>query len=494
MSSTPQPIRLPARISFPRLLKPSLTDFFFVAVVFWLFLSAPGGWDRLLTDGDVGLHTRAGDYILDTRAVPKTDPFSFTRGGERWFAFQWLSEVAFAILNRRFGLEGILLLCAAVTALTYTVLLRDMVKRGAHGIAALLIALMIANASSIHLHARPHLFTILFFVFAHYLIARDRQQPSKQIWWLVPLTVVWANVHSGFPVLLLSLGLLAAAQLIVCDWYALRRYSILTAVCVLATLINPNGIELYRHMARFLGNTWLMQNINEYQSPVFRGEQMLYYMGFLFAALICMWPLAARRRWPECLWILALGAMSLQSARHIPLFLIVAAPAIAMVASEKLRTIKSAEDLGEKCVARLSPISVWPVVFLAAVAGLTDSSTWPTDLSAKHFPREMVHQYRDLLTSTRVFSTDQWGDYLLWANYPKQRVFIDGRSDFFQDVLSKEYVAVLNANREWRTILDKYAVKTLLIPPDAPLAEAVWKETAWRLVAKDEAAILLTRP
>jgi hypothetical protein len=88
-----------------------------------------------------------------------------------------------------------------VTALTYTVLLRDMVKRGAHGIAALLIALMIANASSIHLHARPHLFTILFFVFAHYLIARDRERPSKQIWWLVPLTVVWANVHSGFPVL-----------------------------------------------------------------------------------------------------------------------------------------------------------------------------------------------------------------------------------------------------------------------------------------------------
>jgi hypothetical protein len=186
--------------------------------------------------------------------------------------------------------------------------------------------------------------------------------------------------------------------------------------------------------------------------------------------------------------------MSLQSARHIPLFLIVAAPAIALVASEKLRTIKSAEDLGEKCVARLSPISVWPVVFLAAVAGLTDASTWPTDLSAKHFPREMVHQYRDLLTSTRVFSTDQWGDYLLWANYPKQRVFIDGRSDFFQDALSKEYVAVLNASREWRIILDKYAVKTLLIPPDAPLAEAVWKETAWRLVAKDDSALLMTRP
>ncbi len=369
-----------------------------------------------------------------------------------------------------------------------------MVRRGAHGIAALLIALMVANASSIHLHARPHLFTILFFVFAHYLIARDRERASKQIWWLVPLTALWANVHSGFPVLLLTLGLLAAAQLIVRDWNALRRYSILTAACAGATLINPNGIELYRHMARFLGNSWLMQNINEYQSPVFRGEQMYYYMGFLFAALICLWPLASRRRWPECLWILALGAMSLQSARHIPLFLVVAAPAIAMVASEKLRTIKIAEDLGEKCVTRLSPITVWPLVFLAAVAGLTDSSKWPTDLSATYFPQKIVHQNRELLTSTRVFSTDQWGDYLLWANYPKQRVFIDGRSDFFQDALSKEYVTVLNAGREWRSILDKYAVKTLLLPPDAPLAEAVLADSTWHLVARDDAAILLTRP
>src|SRR6185436_7369847 len=98
---------------------------------------------------------------------------------------------------------------------------------------------------------------------------------------MIPLVALWANVHSGFPIALLTLGLLAAGQLIARDFHALRRYSILTALCAAATLLNPNGLELYRHMARFLGNTWLMQNVNEYQSPVFRGEQMYYFMAFL---------------------------------------------------------------------------------------------------------------------------------------------------------------------------------------------------------------------
>jgi hypothetical protein len=493
MSATPQPLSLPARLTFPRLLRPSLTDFFFIAIIFWLFLSDPGGWDRLLMDGDVGLHTRVGDYILDTGAVPKTDPFSFTRHGDRWFVFQWLSEVGFAELNRWAGLKGILLLCAAMTALTYTTLLRDMVRRGVHGLAALLLALMIANASSIHLHARPHLFTILFFVFAHYLIARDRERPSNRIWLLIPLAIVWCNTHSGFPVLLLALGLLAAGQAIARDWAGVKRYGLVTAACAVATLANPNGLELYRHMSRFLGNAWLMQNIHEYQSPVFRGEPMYYYLLFLLAACVCVWPLAERRRYPECLWILAFAAMSLQSARHIPLFLVVAASAIGLVATEKLAAIHTATELGAKVTSKLAAVSVWSAAFLVAVAAWSSPASWPADLSRKYFPRDMVHDQAELLASTRVFSTDQWGDYLLWVNYPRQQVFIDGRSDFYQDELGKEYVAVLNAAHNWRDILEKYGVGTLLIPPDVPLAEFARVDSAWRVVSRDDVAILLTR-
>jgi hypothetical protein len=482
---------MPTRLSFPRLLRPSLTDFFFVAVIFWLFLSDPGGWDRLLMDGDVGLHTRAGDYILDTGAIPKVDPFSFTKPGDRWFAFQWLSEVGFAALNRWAGLKGILLLCAAAVALAYTVLLRDMHRRKVHGVVAMILTLLVANASSIHLHARPHLFTILFFILAHYLIARDREQQSWRVWLLIPLTVLWANTHSGFPVLLLALGLLVVGQALARDWAGAKRYTIVTAACAVSTLANPNGLALYGHMAKFLGNPWLMQAVHEYQSPVFRGEQMYYYMAFLIGACVCVWPLAEKRRYADCLWILAFAAMSLQSARHIPLFLIVAAPAIGVIASEKLASIRAAVDLGTKVGSKLAPISIWSALFLAAIA--LWSSSFPTDLSREYFPRNIVHSEADLLATTRVFSTDQWGDYLLWANYPRQKVFIDGRSDFFQDSVGKEYVAALNAAHDWRDILEKYQVRTLLLPVDAALAEAAQRDPAWQVAARDNVAVLLTR-
>src|ERR1700688_429839 len=75
-----------------RFLSPSLTDVFFLALLFWLFASDPSGWDRLLWDGDTALHTRTGDFILDHGYVPTTDPFSFTKPGERWYAFQWLDR------------------------------------------------------------------------------------------------------------------------------------------------------------------------------------------------------------------------------------------------------------------------------------------------------------------------------------------------------------------------------------------------------------------
>jgi len=118
-----------------RLWTPSLTDFFFIAVIFWLFMADPSGWERLVTDGDTALHTRTGDYILDHGSIPTVDPFSFTKPGERWFPFQWLTGVLYALLNRWAGLKGIVLLAGAVIALTSTLLVRN-----AAGVTALLDA------------------------------------------------------------------------------------------------------------------------------------------------------------------------------------------------------------------------------------------------------------------------------------------------------------------------------------------------------------------
>ena len=62
-----------------RLLKPSLSDFIFLAILGWMFVLSPIGFGTLLEDGDTGWHIRTGEYILDHGVVPQHDLFSFSQ-------------------------------------------------------------------------------------------------------------------------------------------------------------------------------------------------------------------------------------------------------------------------------------------------------------------------------------------------------------------------------------------------------------------------------
>src|ERR1700676_2981206 len=81
-----------------RLLFPSLSDLFFLALLVWLFMSAVG-WQALLVDADVGWHIRTGEYILDHHAVPRHDLYSFSKPDAAWYAWEWLSDVIFGSVH-----------------------------------------------------------------------------------------------------------------------------------------------------------------------------------------------------------------------------------------------------------------------------------------------------------------------------------------------------------------------------------------------------------
>ena len=76
-----------------------------------------------------------------------------------------------------------------------------------HLFVALAVALLGVGGSSIHFLARPHLLTLLLLSISVWMIEEDRKRPSSWIWWLVPLTVVWTNLHGGFLALIVVLGL-----------------------------------------------------------------------------------------------------------------------------------------------------------------------------------------------------------------------------------------------------------------------------------------------
>jgi len=199
-----------------RLLVPSLSDFLFIALIMWLFMSSSGahGWQSLLADADVGWHIRTGEYILDHHQVPHHDLYSFSKPGAPWYAWEWLTDIIDGLLFRWAGLKGIVLAAGALIAFFATTLMRRMVDAGAHLFAALLVTLFSVGSASMHFLARPHIFTLLLLSISMGIIEADRRGVnSKRIWWLVPIALVWTNLHGGFLVLtgLLGLAVIGAA-------------------------------------------------------------------------------------------------------------------------------------------------------------------------------------------------------------------------------------------------------------------------------------------
>src|SRR5664280_1838749 len=148
------------RSQFAVKLLPSLTDFAFLMPIVFLF-SRMEGVKTLLSDCDTGWHIRTGEWIVANLRVPARDIFSFSRAGDPWYAWEWLSDVLFAWLNSRGGLAAVVLFSILLIAFTFMLVFR-LARRKSNAMVALAVTMVAAAASSVHWLARPHLFTLLF--------------------------------------------------------------------------------------------------------------------------------------------------------------------------------------------------------------------------------------------------------------------------------------------------------------------------------------------
>jgi hypothetical protein len=513
VSASPRPAGLFLAEAPPlirRLLLPSFIDCFFIALLVWLFVAGPYGWSALLADGDAGWHIRTGEYILNTHSIPRTDLFSFSRAGQPWFAWEWLSDVVFALIYRTAGLKGIVLFGGVLIASFATLLLRFMVWRGANGLIAAVVCLPAVAASSIHFLARPHLFTLLFFVTALWILEADRLRPRRELWLLVPLTTLWTNLHGGFPVLFILIALFlvgAVAERLGSGREALpavgRRYGTLLGACLAATLLNPFGIGLHRHIVEYLRSDWIRSVVEEFQAPTFRSENQFQFEMLLLAAALAAGFRLRERRYTDALLVVGFAHLALTSARHIPLFAAAAAPVVALEASAlwqrgvgagKPRSVLAI--LG--AVTRdLSPgfrrVSVAIPVAVALIALVPGMGVWPADFPQQLFPVRMIGAHEEALATGRVLTTDQWGDYLIFRFWPRNRVFVDGRTDFYGPSVGGDYIDLWHGQSRWQRLLDQYRFDAALIPPDWPLCALLRQDPGWKVISTDKQAVLLFR-
>ncbi len=494
-----------------RLLLPSFSDFLFLSILFWLFAVGKYGWVGLLGDADTGWHIRTGEFILDHRRVPVTDLFSFSKAGETWFAWEWLSDVVLAAVFRAASLKGVVLLAGVCIALAGILVFRRMMWRGADPFVALAVALLGVSASSVHYLARPHVLTLLLLAVSVWILDADRRRPSRAVWLLVPLTALWTNLHGGFLALIACIGLLAAGSAVEGwiggtagkRWRQARRYGGLGVACAAATFVNPYGYHLHAHMLAYLRSDWIRKMVEEFQSPSFRSENMrqfeiLLVLGFASAA----W-LVRRKQITDAAWIVFWLHASLVSVRHIPVFTVVAAPLVASELSagwEKWsggRSRKSllgilqalARDLRES----FRRTSAWAPLAVIVLALVNQPMNWPRDFPEEKFPVKTSSRHAGLLTSSKLLTSDQWADYLIFRFYPRIRVFIDGRSDFYGPPIGDQYIHVAQGRWDWEQVLNRHGFDAVLIPVEWPLASLLKQSPAWRLIEDDGRAVLFVR-
>jgi hypothetical protein len=378
-----------------RLFVPSFSDLIFLSLLAWLFLSHPDGWSRLLMDGDTGWHIRTGQAILETGHVPRVDPFSFSKAGEPWFAWEWGADVVLAMLHQGWGLKGVVLLGGALIALYGAVMFRFITWRGSSALLALLATLLAVSAASIHFLARPHLITLVLIPVTLWILEADRRRQSWLVWLLVPMTAVWTNLHGGFLALIALAALLAVGSALeaawengwTAAWPSLRRYGSLTALCLLASVANPYGVRLHLHIFEYLRADWIRNVISEFQSPKFRSEALLHYQLLMFAGLLIAGWLLSRKRVVEPLWILFWAHQSLSSARHATVLVTVAAPVIATelsrLWSEWVRrgspgSVRRSFDAISSTLGNGSRwTSIWPITALVVLLLVPVSVHWP---------------------------------------------------------------------------------------------------------------------
>jgi hypothetical protein len=500
-------------------LLPSLTDVAFLMPLAFLFLRMDGA-KGMLGDGDTGWHVRTGEWILANHRIPSQDMFSYTKAGQPWFAWEWLWDVAFAWLHQRGGMAAVVLASMFVICLTSVLLFRLIRRNCGNPLIAIGVMFFVTGASAVHWLARPHLFTLLFTVIFFSLLERVKAGHTRLLWLLPVLTVLWTNLHGGFFVGLILIGAYAGGELMKALFeagrsermQAVRRslpYLATAAASALATFINPYFYHLHLHLFDYLTDKYQYTNIAEFQSFNFHHPVTFFFEPMLVMGLAAgVWSLV-RKDYVHTLLIGGWAHLALIAVRNAPIYMMVASVPVAMMIETLVRELpgrnlaswlrraaataeRFATDLGKTdSIPRLHVASGVAACLLIALAYAPNAPAMcRAEYDATRYPAKAVELLRSSETAETIFTGDEWGGYLIYRLYPENKVFIDGRSDFYGSSFDAKYTDVMNVRYDWEKTLEKYHVNTILLSPNTALAGTLKESRRWRPVYDDGVAIV----
>jgi hypothetical protein len=474
-----------------------------------------------LTAFDFWWYLASGERILATGSVPTTDPFSYTAEGRPWINHMWATQVLFTLLWEYWGRLALIALKTVVVVATFAVLLVTMRTRGVHPLMAAAVTLLAAWTGAGFWHARPQTFTYLFVAVLAWIL-RPGWEERRSTFVLVPaLVVLWVNLHAGFMMAGLVIGVVGLATALPLLFDRERRragWRVAGLTCVLglaagvASLANPFGIQAILFPLEVVQSVPFMTSTIEWFPPNF------HHSGFrpLELMLLLLFPAFAwgrsRLSAADVGLILVFAHLGLTSVRHVPLFAVVAAAPLADALQGALMSIRQVDwgrlrDRVRRGLPSIGSALTAPTAPLAAASGLlvvVVSAYWMAmaqgpanpislDLAESRYPSRTMAFIREHRLPPPLFSVYAWGGYELWRLYPQYRMFIDGRTHVYGPDVLKDFLEVTNVGPRWQVVLDKWHVQTILALRPSALTETLVAQGGWRLVFTEREAVVFVR-
>lgn len=466
-----------------------------VALSFVMLALAP------LREGDLGWHVRLGEAMVTERAIPQFDRWSVGGTGQPFnAAHSWLGDVVLYLVWRYGGLAGLVLLQALTGCVTVALLLDRVAREVAPPYAAILALLgfLVLYPFST---ARPQMFSFAAFALLGWLLERWQTTHAERYLHAIPLVMaVWVNAHGAWSMgaLLLALMVLEATLAAVrrqAPWgeaLILGRYA---ALSVAATLLNPQGVGVYRYLLVMSTSPISQQFVSEWQPPTL--AQRFTWPFWLVLVLSAALAGARPRRWRGALRAAVFAGLALRYVRMLPF----AALALAPWAAGRLRTVwpaarrfVTAEAYPWATRALLAALAAACVVAVPWVRMALGVTALP--LLDPFFPEQAVTVVAQVASEgAGLFTLPEWGGYVIWRLYPQVRSFVDGRVEVAPVAVWEDYLAVAQAQPGWEAVLERYGLRWLLLARSthAALIEAA-RMAGWRCIWGDAQAEVWAHP
>jgi hypothetical protein len=457
-------------------------------------------------DPDFWWHLRIGRWMVENGRLPSTDIFTFTVPGHVWTDHEYLTEILMWLVYSATGVVGISIAFGLLTWAGFWIMYRQ-VRRQPWVIVGVGLAIAAVAGSPIwgpRAQMITFFFTCLELYWLHgYLSGRSR---ALNVFPLV--MVLWANLHGGWVIGFVWLGVALVAELLGWAWDRsnpahrahVRFLAIITAFSVIAVAATPHGFSLYPYPFQTQGSVAQQKLIVEWFSPDFHEIYLRPFEAMIFLAIIGF---ALRRPslYEFLLTLTGLG-LALQSVRNVVLFVAVATPVLINCYSAYWKELSQARgwklELPPRRIFAVVTAIVLVVIVLATALRITDSISPDKQrtLTAASYPvaaADWLAAHPEV--GTRMYNQYGWGGYLANRFYPdpNRRVFIFGEAALMGDPLLNQYEDVQTLRTSWKQVLDQYRVDYVVYNKGEALSNVLATQPEWTLAYQDSVAVIYLR-